>query len=348
MPRALPAAVLISAGLLLAGPRAGAADITTEQLHEHSALARALNARVHPPAPPSGVRLPPPGSPNGPPSPSGPPAPPAPAGPSWLTMLTPRAASGSVTQVLGDELSFAEVAVQSTHGLRGVPPFVTVTPALSVLAVNEPDLAEFPPPGPDLPSRLWGVSAGFTAIMPLSEQWIVQAGLSPGFYSDFENTSGDAFRMPGRLLGIYNRSPQTQFTVGVVYLDREDLSWLPALGMIHRPSSRTTLEFILPRPRVVRQLFGRDEKTGGFGYVAGELGGGSWAIERQDRPGVPTEDVVTISDLRLLAGVELRREGRVGFLAETGWAFSRDVEYESGLGDAEFGDAWLLRFGLRK
>ncbi|QDT17855.1 DUF6268 family outer membrane beta-barrel protein [Alienimonas californiensis] len=344
MPRALPAAVLLFAGLLFAGPRGAAAEITTEQLHEHSALARALNARVHPPAPPSGVRLPPLDSP----VPAGAAAPPAPPEPSWLKMLSPRSAQGQVTQVVGDGLSFAEVSLQSTHGLRGVPPYVTVTPALSVLAVDDPDLADFPPPGPDLPSRLWGASAGFTAIMPLSEQWIVQAGVSPGFYSDLDNTSGDAFRMPGQAVGIYTYSPQTQFTVGVVFLDREDLSWLPALGVIHRPNARTTYEFILPRPRIVQQLSGCDPQTGCFGYLAGELGGGSWAIERDARPGVPTDDVATISDLRLLAGVELKREGRVGFLAETGWVFSREVEYESGIGDAEFGDAWLLRFGLRK
>ncbi len=110
--------------------------------------------------------------------------------------------------------------------------------------------------------------------MPLSERWTVQAGVSPGIFSDLDNTSGDAFRMPARLFGIYKYSERTQFTVGAVYLDREDVSLLPALGVIHRPTDRTTLELILPRPRVVQQFWGADANGGGFGYVAGELGGG--------------------------------------------------------------------------
>jgi hypothetical protein len=326
-PVAVAAVVVAAVVVQLAAGRVGeAAEITTEQLHAASPLARALNARVRPAAA-SAVE---------------------PVGPSWLTMLTPRNASAQLTEVLGDELSTTEIDLRSTHGLRGVPPFVTVTPAVQLLTVDGPTTEDFDAVGPDLPARLWGLSAGFTMTMPVSEQWIVQAGVSPGVYSDLENTSGDAFRIPGRILGIYSYSPQTQFTVGAVYLDREDISWVPALGVIHKPTDRTTFELILPRPRVVQQLWGGDANSGGFGYLAGELGGGSWAVERDASPGLHFDDVATLSDLRLLAGLEVKREGQVGFLAETGWVFNRDVEYESGVGDADFDDAWLFRIGIRK
>ena len=333
------AAVLFAAAALCAGEGCDAGDLTTEQLHAASPLARALNARVHPPAPRSSF---------GRVGRSAGAAPAELAGPAWLKLLTPRSALGQVTQVAAEELSSAEIALQGTYGLRGTPPFVTVTPAFSALFLDEPNPADFPAPGPDLPSRLYGFSAGFTAFMPISEQWTIQASLSPGLFTDLDNTSSDAFRTPGNLLGIYTLSPRTQFTIGVAYLDREDISFLPAVGVIHRPNARTTYELILPRPRVVRQLWGCDATDGAFGYVVGELGGGSWAVRRDDRPGVPTDDVATLSDLRLLAGFEMKNEGALGFLAESGLVFGREVQYASGVGDTEFDSAFLLRLGLRR
>ncbi|MEM9702771.1 MAG: DUF6268 family outer membrane beta-barrel protein [Planctomycetota bacterium] len=346
-------AVLVLGALLAGGESCDATEFTTEDLRARSPLAAALNAEVHPPAAiPSRLALPF-GPSAGPPPPAGPPAfgpPPVAdaAQPAWLRMLTPRSSGGTRTEVFGDDLSTSEIDLQSTHGLRGVPPFVTVTPGLNLLLADGPSTSEFPAPGPDLPAQLWGLSAGFTATMPLSERWIAQIGVSPGLYTDFDNTSSDSFRIPARALAIYNYSPRTQFTVGAVFLDREDITWVPAVGMIHRPNPRTTLEFILPRPRIIQQFWGLDQNDGGFGYLAGELGGGSWAVERSRRPGVPIDDVATLSDLRLLAGFEWKRQGRVGFVAETGWVFNREIEYDSGIGNADFDDAWLFRVGLRR
>ncbi|NNJ24479.1 DUF6268 family outer membrane beta-barrel protein [Alienimonas chondri] len=350
MPHQSLVAVLILAATCAGGESCDATELTTEELRARSPLAAALNARVHPPAEiPTTLMHPSAGPIGGPIGRPSPPPPPVDAGkPPWLQMLTPRSMNGQRTEVTGGDLSTSELDLQSTHGLRGVPPFVTVTPGLNLLLVDGPSTSAFPAPGPDLPSRLWGLSAQFTATMPLSEQWIAQVGLSPGIYTDFDHVSSDSFRMPGRLLGIYKYSARTQFTVGAVYLDREDLSWLPAFGVIHKPTDRTTFEFILPRPKVIQRFWGTSWDDGGFGYIAGELGGGSWAIERHERPGVPTDDVATLSDLRLLAGFEWKRNGGMGLLAETGWVFNRDVEYESGVGDADFDDAWLFRVGLRR
>ena len=314
---------LLAATLLL--PAADGPGLTTEALRSRSPLAAALSARVREPEPLPTI------------SDGG-------GAPAWRRVLAPRSASGLFTSVVGDDLNTTEFDLRSTHGLRGAPPFVTLSPGLNVLTPDGPVTADFAPPGPDLPGALWGLNAELMAFMPLSEKWAAQAAVAPGLFTDFENAGGDAFRIPGRVLGIYTHSPRTQFTVGAVFLDREDVTWLPALGLIHRPTDRTTLEFILPRPRVVHRFWGESKADGGFGYLAGELGGGSWAVERADG----SDDVATLSDLRLLGGFEVKRDGRVGLLAETGWVFNRDVEYAGGAGDADFGDAWLFRVGVRK
>ena len=330
------------------GPPAG---LTTEALHARSPLAAALGVRVREPVPLPGL-APPRGD----------------GGPSALRRaLAPRNAAGLFTRVVGGDFSSAEFDARTTHGLRGAPPFVTLSPGLNLLLTDGPSTADSVSPlvwreapsddpfddrltfaAPDLPGALWGVNAELMAFMPLSRKWAAQAAVAPGVFTDFANTSGDAFRMPARVLGIYTQSPRTQWTVGAVFLDREDVTWLPALGVIHRPTDRTTLELILPRPRVVHRFWGESKADGGFGYLAGELGGGSWAVERTAATGRTRDDVATLSDLRLLAGFEVKRAGRVGLLAETGWAFARGVEYESGLGDADFDDAWLFRVGVRK
>ena len=326
--RLLPTAATLLFAAALAPAAAGRGELTTESLRARSPLARALGARVGPPVPEPGEV------------------------PAWRRVLTPRNASGLFTTVLGDELSTAEFDHRSTHGLRGVPPFVTLSPGVNLLMPDGPTTEAFPAPGPDLPARLWGVNAELMAFMPLSERWSAQAAVAPGLFTDFENTGGDSFRMPGRILGIYKHSERTQLTVGAVYLDREDVTWLPALGLIHRPTDRTTLELILPRPRVIHRFTGRDADNGLFGYVAGELGGGSWAVER-DGGGRTFHDVATLSDLRLLVGLEGKGNAwghayMRNLFAETGYVFNRSVEYSSGAGDAEFGGAWLFRVGVRK
>ena len=317
--------LLLAAACLV--PAADGADLTTEQLRARSPLAAALGARVREPRPIPGLDAA------------------ADAAPAWRRVLAPRSASGLFTQVVGGDLSTTEFDLRSTHGLRGAPPFVTVSPALNVLLPDGPDTAAFPAPGPDLNGALWGVNAEFMAFMPLSEKWAAQVAVAPGVYSDFEPGGTRVLgRVPARALGIYTHSPRTQFTVGAVYLARDDVTWVPALGVIHRPSDRTTLELILPRPRVVHRFWGDSKADGGFGYLAGELGGGTWGVLRASG----RHDAVTLSDLRLLAGLEVRRGGRSSWLAETGYVFAREVEYESGVGDADFDDAWLLRVGVRK
>ena len=328
---------LLAATLLL--PAADGPGLTTEALHSRSPLAAALNVRVREPEP----------------------LPTLPDGgdaPAWRRVLAPRSASGLFTSVVGDDLNTTEFDVRTTHGLRGAPPFVTLSPGLNLLLTDGPDSDEFAGDGsgwqgsafgdPDLPGALWAIDAELMAFMPLSEKWSAQVAAAPGIFTDFENTAGDAFRIPGRALAIYKRSPRATFTLGAVFLDRDDVRWVPAVGGIFRPTDRTTLELVLPRPRVSHRFWGDSPDDGGFGYLAGEYGGASWAVRRTAASGRRRDDVATLSDFRLLAGFEAKRAGGTGWLAETGYVFDRGVEYKSGRGDEDFGDAWLFRVGVRK
>lgn len=71
-------------------------------------------------------------------------------------------------------------------------------------------------------------------------------------------------------------------------------------------------------------------------YIAGELGGGTWAVERGE-----LDDNATYRDLRLFVGL---MDFSGDSALELGWAFDRSLEFRSGDGNSTFEDAVILRF----
>jgi hypothetical protein len=123
--------------------------------------------------------------------------------------------------------------------------------------------------------------------------------------------------------------------LGVEYLDRDDISLLPVAGIVFKPADHVRLDAVFPRPRLAVQVMDSDRWI----YVAGELGGGTWAVERVDL----TSDNATYRDLRMILGVEQRPDiGRTSSL-EIGYVFDRELSYRSGIGDYAPADAFMLR-----
>eukprot|EP00913_Durusdinium_trenchii_P028313 g26541.t1 len=178
----------------------------------------------------------------------------------------------------------------------------------------------------DLPPRLYNLSLGFQWDKSIKPGLGLQLGLTPAFYSDFENTGSDAFRIMARVIGFYTTSPQTQWLFGFAYLDREDVRALPVIGVIHAPRSDLRFDLIFPRPKISKR-FSQTGRWERWGYISGEFGGGSWGIKRQNG----TDDIATYSDWKLIFGFEQRYfNGRRLFL-ETGYVFNRDIEYRDGI-----------------
>ena len=98
-----------------------------------------------------------------------------------------------------------------------------------------------------------------------------------------------------------------------------------------RPDMR--FEVVFPRPRAVYQLTDRYAC-----YLSGELGGGTWAIQRP----VVGNDLATYHDLRLCVGLEYLEDDKQRSAFEIGYLFDRRIEYTSGIGDMPLDDAVLL------
>ncbi|MDX1961842.1 MAG: DUF6268 family outer membrane beta-barrel protein [Pirellulales bacterium] len=199
------------------------------------------------------------------------------------------------------------------------------------------------PEAPDLPPGLYGTSLEVRYLRRLSDRITLNSSVKPGWFSDFRTNSTQAIRAPAQSFIIYDISPQWEFIAGLVYLDRDDVNFLPAIGFIWTPSPNVRIEAMIPRPGA----FFRFRQTSRFDdwlAISGEFGGGQWAIERADG----RDDVLSAQDYRLVAGIERRsRAGGMGWVAEAGYVFARKYQYQqTGDPDYEPADTVLLRLGV--
>jgi|GEM_PF-2215476 len=207
------------------------------------------------------------------------------------------------------------------------------------------------PATPDLPARVYDAEVNFRHIRKFGESpWAMMAAVTLGQYSDFEKGDADAFRVTGQAFAIYESSPATKWIMGVVYLNRQDIKIVPALGLIYEPNPDIKFEATLPRPRISWRLNNRKLAGGTLAsgderraYVAGEFGGGIWSIQR---PTTLTQDLLTYSDFRVLMGIERTIVGGLSHRVEAGYVFGRELEFASVPPDVELDDSLFVRAGL--
>lgn len=186
----------------------------------------------------------------------------------------------------------------------------------------------------DMPPRLYDFSIAYQhrdTLGPLS--YDVAASVMAS--SDFEGDSHEGIRFPGHAVGFLSIGPKADLVFGVDYLDRGDVKLLPVGGVILLPDPDIRLEVVFPRPRAVFRLTDRHQL-----YVAGELGGSSWAIERAT---TLVDDLATYRDLRLCVGLQSIDKSNDRTAIEIGYLFDRRLEYTSGNGNFSPHDTAMIR-----
>jgi hypothetical protein len=177
----------------------------------------------------------------------------------------------------------------------------------------------------DLPARVYDAYLDFNWRPLDGERWGLSAGLTPGWYGDFHRVDGKTFQLTGWMLA--NRRFGTQWNAlgGIAYVRQLRSHLLPVGGVVWTPSEETRLELVIPKPRLVRRYW-CDENGSAYWYVAGQLGGGAWAVAD-----TPTQNVlVGYSDLRLLVGLESFHVNGREWNLEVGYAFSRRLSIDDG------------------
>lgn len=194
----------------------------------------------------------------------------------------------------------------------------------------------------DVPDSLYDTGVKMFWRRPISERLGSMILVTPSVRSDFQ-TSENAFRLFGLGLLTWQWVPKTlSVSGGVVYTGREDYPVLPAMGLLWTPSPRWKYDIQFPSPRISYRLAksGCNHET--WGYLGGVFGGNTWAVKRAG--GV--SDELTLSDLRLVLGLEHLQPQNRSVFVEAGYIFNRSVEYTNIAFQQDLDAALMLRMGL--
>ncbi len=185
----------------------------------------------------------------------------------------------------------------------------------------------------DMPARLFDFQMAYHARKQLTHRTYLDLKFGVGAFSDFEGSARKGVRYPGHAVTYHEHNDRFITLFGVDVLDRDDISLLPVAGFVIRPHDDLLWELVFPKPKLQMRV-GECQAL----YVSGELGGDTWAIERENR----AYDNATYRDIRVLFGLKSFGKNSDGVL-ELGFAFDRKLEYRSARGNTEFDNAFVLR-----
>lgn len=227
----------------------------------------------------------------------------------------------------------AEVALSLAAPLPNRRNPIIITPGITTQFLDGPTYT-------DLPARLYNPYLSLTWYPRFTPNLGAIINITPSVFSDFEKWDEAAFRTPGRALLRYTLAEyEREIVLGVAYLDRDDVPWLPVAGIIWTPNPYITYEIVIPKPRIL-YMFNEQATHEDWVYVAGEFAGNSWSIQRV--PGFQ-QDVVTFTDYRAILGVERRKNGGAGLRVEAGYIFGRSFEYQSTGQQFDPTSTWMVR-----
>jgi hypothetical protein len=194
----------------------------------------------------------------------------------------------------------------------------------------------------DVPDSLYDTGVKMLWRRPISERLGSMILVTPSVRSDFQ-TSENAFRLFGLGLLTWQWVPKTlSISGGAVYTGREDYPVLPAMGLLWTPSPRWKYDIQFPSPRISYRLAKNGCEHETWGYVSGVFGGNTWAVKRTG--GV--SDELTLSDLRLVLGLEHLQPQNRSVFVEAGYVFNRSIEYTNIVFQQDLDAAMMLRMGV--
>ena len=241
----------------------------------------------------------------------------------------------------GNELGIHNVEIATTATIanfhRGPMPLL-ISPGFIFDFWSGPDSAT----GFDLPAQAYSAYLTFDYVTDTSRVSGLETDVTVGYYSDFKNSSSDALRITGKVLGFYRINSYTVGKLGVEYFDRVKVKLLPGFGIYSTPNPDMKLDLYFPRAKLAQRIPNINDKEI-WAYVGGEYGGGSWAIERADG----TQDQADVNDVRAFFGFEWMGPRRVTGFLEFGYVFNREIIYRSDpLTDLDLQDTVMLSSGF--
>ncbi|MFM7071938.1 MAG: hypothetical protein ACKO38_09130 [Planctomycetota bacterium] len=201
-----------------------------------------------------------------------------------------------------------------------------------------PDVAIHWVSGPrstDMPARLYDLLLRFQHSFAVNDVWRYDISATIGYYTDFEGSARRGLRWPATAVLYCRPLPVIDLFAGVDILDRDDLFCLPVAGVTWKPEPHWRFDFAFPKPRAAMRF-----DNGSWIYVAGDIGGGSWAIERQSGE----DDIATYRDYRIRIGSISPQSSGIKSNASIGVAFDRHLQYRLQPGTFDAGATFFWQF----
>ena len=221
-----------------------------------------------------------------------------------------------------------------------IPVFVKGSPLR--LAMGFADTLMETPVGIDVPNQLYGLQAELRWLIPFRETWAVDLGAGGGEFSDASGLGSRGFRMTGRAIFVKTVSDRLKWSVGALYLGRQNLKAIPVAGLIYTPQDDVRIELLIPRSRIARRIRWEGTREHWMYFGLELFGGNSWAIEQAG--GV--RDVVIYKDNRFIFGYETKAPGALAGRVEAGYVFGRKLSFETDPTVLIPGGTMLLRVGV--
>jgi len=171
-----------------------------------------------------------------------------------------------------------------------------------------------------------------------------ELGLRVGIFTNWDVLVWQSWRLMGRAIGTLQLTPTMQAKAGIVYLDRNLVKLLPALGVTWTPDANSRYDIFFPAPKASKRLTAMG-KHSIWGYVAGEYGGGAWTFRRSTGQISPFD----YNDIRVTVGTEWVPQTPTGLSGnfEVGYVFYRQLFFVDGPPQYQnLNNSMLFRLGL--
>jgi len=203
----------------------------------------------------------------------------------------------------------------------------------------ETDVVEFPT---ELPSRAYSAFLNLRWQPMLTPSFGGDIDFNVGVFSDFDTFVTDSMRFYGTGLFVMALTPTVSLKAGINYLDRYDVKFLPAAGILWIPNPQTRFDIYFPKPKLAQYLT-TVGNTDFWWYINGEYGGGSWTINRLGAG----DRRVDINDIRVGGGIEWTgHRGLRGFI-EAAYVFDRELVFAAPpIATRSLKDTFMVRGGL--
>jgi hypothetical protein len=171
-----------------------------------------------------------------------------------------------------------------------------------------------------------------------------ELGLRVGIFTNWDVLVWQSWRLMGRAIGTLQLTPTMQAKAGIIYLDRNLVKLLPALGVTWTPDANSRYDIFFPAPKASKRITNAG-KHSIWGYVAGEYGGGAWTFRRSTGQISPFD----YNDIRVTLGTEWVPQTPTGLSGnfEVGYVFYRQLFFVDGPPQYQnLDNTFMFRLGL--